>query len=220
MRVAIAGAGAVGRSIAKASLRDGHKVLLIERRRDHYRPALVPEADWMLADACELTALERAGINTCDTVMAATGDDKVNLVFSMLAKTECGVPRVVARVNNPNNEWLFTHAWGVDVAVSAPRALVAGVDEALTVGDIVHVMTLQHSQADILEITLPSTTAFAGLPISALPLPDGAAVLTLVRKTAVLAASPETVLHPDDTLLLAAGSSLEPNVRAVLREQA
>lgn len=218
--MAIAGAGAVGRSIAAASLHDGHKVLLIERRRDRYRPALVPDADWMLADACELAALERAGISTCDTVMAATGDDKANLVFSMLAKAECGVPRVVARVNDPGNEWLFTHTWGVDVAVSTPRALVAGVDEALTIGDIVHVMTLQHSQADILEITLPSTTAFAGVAVRELPLPAGAAVLTLVRNGAVLAAGPDTRLLPDDSLLLAAEASLEPRVRAALREQA
>ena len=67
--------------------------------------------------------------------MAATGDDKVNLVVSLLAKTEYGVPRVVARVNHPKNEWLFDDSWGVDVAVSTPRMLSALVEEAVTVGD-------------------------------------------------------------------------------------
>ena len=86
----------------------------------------------MLADACELSSLEDAGMQPCDVVIAATGDDKVNLVVSLLAKTEFAVRRVVARVNDPANEWLFTEAWGVDVAVSTPRMLAAMVEEAVT----------------------------------------------------------------------------------------
>jgi trk system potassium uptake protein TrkA len=128
VRVAIAGAGAVGRSIAHDLYEHGHKVLLIERQRSHYKPELVPEVDWMLADACELTSLHAAGLGTCDAVVAATGDDRANLVFAMLAKTEFGVGRVVARTNNPDNQWLFSPAWGVDVAVSTPATLVAIVD--------------------------------------------------------------------------------------------
>ena len=94
------------------SLSAGHKVLLIERQRTHYRPELVPDADWMLADACELASLQAAGIHTADVVIAATGDDAANLVFALLCKTEFGVARVVARVNNPDNQWLFTSLGG------------------------------------------------------------------------------------------------------------
>lgn len=126
--MAVAGAGAVGRSIARDLHEHGHKVLLIERQRSHYKPELVPEVDWMLADACEVTSLQAAGISTCDAVVAATGDDRANLVFAMLAKTEFSVARVVARTNNPANQWLFSEAWGVDVAVSTPATLVAIVD--------------------------------------------------------------------------------------------
>ena len=86
----------------------------------------MPDADWLFADACELAALEEAGVQTCDVVIAATGDDKANLAVGLLAKTEFGVPRVVARINDIRNEWLFTQAWGVDVAVSTPGAMVAG----------------------------------------------------------------------------------------------
>ena len=128
MRVAIAGAGAVGRSVAHDLHTHGHKVLLIERQRGHFRPELVPEVDWMLADACELTSLQAAGIETCDAVVAATGDDQVNLVYAMLAKKEFGVARVVARINNPANQWLFSPDWGVDVAVSTPGTVAAIVD--------------------------------------------------------------------------------------------
>ncbi len=108
MRVAIAGAGAVGRSIASALVVTRNQVLMIESRRSNFDPELVPDADWMFADACELEALQRAGVDTCDVVIGATGDDKVNLVVSLLAKTEFAVRRVVARVYNYIKEWLFT----------------------------------------------------------------------------------------------------------------
>jgi trk/ktr system potassium uptake protein len=215
MRVAIVGAGAVGRSVAQALLDDRHKVLLIERDRAHFRPRLVPDADWMLADACELGTLVDAGIRTCDTVMAASGDDKANLVFSLLAKTECHVPRVVARINDPANAWLFTSSWGVDVAVSTPSALVVGVEEAVTIGDIVRVMTLQHSEADILEITLSPRTSLSGQVISELALPAGAAVLAVLRDGTAHTGS-GIRLQPNDTLLLAASADAEPALRAAL----
>lgn len=215
MRVAVVGAGAVGRSVAQALLDDQHKVLLIERERAHYRPQLVPAADWMLADACELGTLADAEIHTCDVVMAASGDDKVNLVFSLLAKTECKVPRVVARINNPDNEWLFTASWGVDVAVSTPGVLVVGVEEAVTIGDIVRVMTLQHSAADIFEITLSPTTNLSGRLISELALPGDTAVLAVLRNGTALT-STGTHLQADDKLLLVASADLQPALRAAL----
>lgn len=128
MRIAIVGAGAVGRSIAGALLADGHRVLLIESRRQNYEPDSVPDADWMWGDACELLTLQDAGIETCDVVIAAAGDDKVNLVCSLLSKVEFGVPRVIARINDVDNRWLFTEAWGVDVGVSSPRTTVVIVE--------------------------------------------------------------------------------------------
>src|SRR6478672_7133888 len=126
MRVAIAGAGNVGRSIAQELIENGHSVLLIERQPSALRPERVPAAEWILADCCELASLQEADI--------ANGDDKVNLVLSLLAKTEFAVARVVARVNRAENEWLFTDQWGVDVSVSKPRLMAALVEEAVSVG--------------------------------------------------------------------------------------
>src|SRR5213083_1453779 len=154
MRVAIAGAGNVGRSIAAELLGNGHEVLLVEREPRALKVETVPGAEWLLADACELDTLIEARIQTCDVVVAATGDDKVNLVVSLLAKTEFGVDRVVARVNHPKNEWLFTEAWGVDVAVSTPRVLAALVEEAVEIGDIVRLMSFRKGAANLVEITL------------------------------------------------------------------
>ncbi len=125
MRVAIAGAGAVGRSIAKELLENGHEILLIDKDPSSIKVHSVPKAEWLLADACEISALDDAQLERCNVVIAATGDDKANLVVSLLAKTEYGVPRVVARINHPNNEWLFNESWGIDVAVSTPRLLSA-----------------------------------------------------------------------------------------------
>ncbi|MDT5136114.1 MAG: trk/ktr system potassium uptake protein, partial [Mycobacterium sp.] len=120
MKVAVAGAGAVGRSVTRELVANRHDVTLIERNADHLDTDAIPAAHWLLGDACELSLLEAMHLEDFDVVVAATGDDKVNVVLSLLAKTEFAVPRVVARVNDPRNEWLFTDAWGVDVAVSTP----------------------------------------------------------------------------------------------------
>ena len=136
MKVAIAGAGAVGRSIARELNANGHQVLIIDKAADAIRPERVAEAEWLLADCCELSSLEEARLDKCDVVIAATGDDKANLVTSLLAKTEFAVPRTVGRVNHPDNEWLFGERWGVDVAVSTPRLIAAAAHYNVQVIDI------------------------------------------------------------------------------------
>ena len=217
MRVAIAGAGNVGQSIARAVLSAGHKVLLIERQRSHYRPALVPDADWMLADACEVDSLETAGIQTADVVIAATGDDKVNLVFSLLCKTEFAVPRVVARVNNPGNQWLFSQQWGVDVAVSTPSMLVATVEEAVSQGELIRLMTLHHGEGTIIKVTLPTASHLVGRPLVDLNLPADAAVLTLIRSGNLRTPAPDLELHAGDELILLVARQIEDRIRDQLR---
>ena len=142
MKVAIAGAGAVGRSIARELVENSHDVTLIERNADHVDIDSIPAVHWRLGDACELSLLEEVHLEEFDVVIAATGDDKANVVLSLLAKTEFAVSRVVARVNDPRNEWLFDGAWGVDVAVSTPRMLASLVEEAFAVGDLVRLMEL------------------------------------------------------------------------------
>ena len=216
MRVAIAGAGNVGQSIARAVLSVGHKALLIERERSHYRPGLVPNADWMLADACELAALQAAGVHTADVVIAATGDDKANLVFALLCKTEFAVRRVVARVNNPSNQWLFTHGWGVDVAVSTPSTVVAAVEEAVSRGDVVRLMTLQHGEGNIVEFTLPPTNRLVGRPLADVNLPGDAAFLAVLRGRTTLTPASDLVLCADDEVVLLVAPHVEGQVRTNL----
>jgi trk/ktr system potassium uptake protein len=216
MRVAIAGAGAVGRSIALELVESEHHVMLIERELRNIDPESIEQAEWVHADACELSSLEEAGLEDCDVVIAATGDDKVNLVVSLLAKTEFAVRRVVARVNDPRNEWLFNESWGVDVAVSTPRLLAALVEEAVAVGDLVRLLTLRQGQANLVEVTLPAHTPLAGAPVKALKLPVDSALVTILRGGRVIVPQADDALEAGDELLFVATSAVEQDIRAAL----
>lgn len=216
MRVAIAGAGNVGRSIAQELIENGHHVLLIERQPSALRPERVPTAEWIMADCCELGSLQEADLANCDVVVAATGDDKVNLVLALLAKTEFAVPRVVARVNRAENEWLFTEQWGVDVSVSKPRLMAALVEEAVTVGDLVRLMTFRQSQANLVEITLPQHAPYVGRPVRDVPLPRDAALVAILRGKRVVTPTPDDPLEAGDELVFVCISEVEDQVRSVI----
>lgn len=216
MRVAIAGAGQVGRSIARELLGNEHEVLLIDRDPSAIKVDSVPDAEWLLADACELSSLAEASLEQCDVVVAATGDDKVNLVFSLLAKTEYGVPRTVARVNNPRNEWLFSEAWGVDVSVSTPRMLTALVEEAVTVGDLVRLMTFRQGQANLVELTLPLDSPVVGTRVGDVIWPPDTALVTLLREGRVIVPSQDDPLESGDELLFVTTEDVEGQLEDML----
>ena len=209
MRVVIAGAGSVGRSIARELLSHDHEVMLVDKQPAAMRVAQVAEADWLLADACELSSLAEAKVDECDVIVAATGDDKVNLVVSLLAKTEFGVPRTVARVNNPKNEWMFDESWGVDVAVSTPRIMTAMVEEAVAVGDLVRIFTFHQSGADILEVTLPPSSPLVGRRVGDVPWPADTVLAAVVRGTRPIAPTQDDTLEAGDELLLVTGDEAD-----------
>ncbi len=209
MRVAIAGAGNVGRSIAQELIDNGHAVMLLERDPRSVKTSSVPDAAWVQADACELASLEDAHLENYDVMIAATGDDKVNLVVSLLAKTEFAVNRVVARINHPKNEWMFTDSWGVDVAVSTPRLLAALVEEAVSVGDLVRLMTFRQGQANLVEITLAPDAPHVGQPVRELDLPRDTALVAILRGPRVLIPTPDDPLEAGDELMFLATDEVE-----------
>ncbi|HVM28228.1 MAG TPA: TrkA family potassium uptake protein [Mycobacteriales bacterium] len=216
MRVAIAGAGNVGRSIAAELIGNGHEVLLIEREPRAMKVETVPGAEWLLADACELETLVQARLQSCQVVVAASGDDKVNLVVSLLAKTEFGVDRVVARVNHPKNEWLFNESWGVDVSVSSPRLLAAVVEEAVTVGDLVRLLTLQKGAANLVEVTLAEDAPQVGTLVGEVAWPADSALVAVLRDGRVIVPTPDMSLEGGDELLLVATAEVEVELDALL----
>jgi trk system potassium uptake protein len=216
MRVAIAGAGKVGRSIAAELTENGHEVMLVDRDPDAVRPDSIPGAQWLVADACELAVLDKADLASCQVAIAATGDDKVNLVVSLLAKTEFGVPRVVARVNHPKNEWMFNESWGVDVAVSTPRMLSALVEEAVSVGDLVRLFTFRQGDANLVELTLPQASPFAGNRVGDVVWPEDTALVAILRDSRVIAPTADDPIESGDELLFVASSQAEEALQQML----
>jgi len=208
MRIAIAGAGNAGRAIARELIANGHQVLLIDKNPKALKMESVPSAEWLLADACEISALDKAKLDICQVMVAATGDDKVNLVSSLLAKTEYGVPRVVARVNHPKNEWLFDSSWGVDVAVSTPRIIAALVEEAVSVGDVVRLFSLKAGQANLVELTLPDNSICIGKSVAEVQLPEDASLAAIIRDSHVITPSAHDVFSAGDELIFVARTSI------------
>jgi trk system potassium uptake protein TrkA len=214
--VAIAGAGSVGTAIARDLHASGHEVLvleqdplLVERRRQEL------DVTWVAADACEVSSLDAAGLATVDVVVAATGDDEDNLVISLLAKQEFAVPRVVARVNNSKNQWLFNESWGVDVSVSTPQLLTALVEEAVSVGALVRLLQFQGGLAHLVEVTLAEDSPAASVAIADLGVPRDATVVAVVREDRLVVPRGDTVLQVGDEVLVLVTADAEQAVQAL-----
>ncbi|TML65189.1 MAG: TrkA family potassium uptake protein [Actinobacteria bacterium] len=215
MKVAIAGAGNVGTFIASDLKAAGHDVLLIEENPDlvaRLRPTI--DVRWFIADACEVKSLHEANLQEVDVVVAATGDDEDNLVISLLAKQEFAVPRVVARVNHPQNDWLFNEAWGVDVSVSTPHLLTALVEEAVSVGSLVRL--LQFQDARLVEVTLADGSPAVGKTVAELGMPRDATVVAVVRERHVIVPRGETLIQAGDEVLVLVTPESEEPVKALL----
>lgn len=217
MKVVIAGAGNVGTYLAADLHRAGHEVLIMEIDPDvAERGSPTLPVQWMVRDACEVSALDSAGLATADVVVAATGDDEDNLVVSLLAKQEFAVPRVIARVNHPKNHWLFNQTWGVDIAVSTPHLLASLVEEAVSVGSLVRLMQLESSGAHLVEVTLAAGSPAAGRELSRLGMPRDATVVAVVRRAHVVVPRGDTVLEVGDEVLVLASPESEDSVRSLL----
>ena len=217
LRIVIAGAGNVGTYVAKDLLARNHEVTLIEQSEEVVE-ALQGEIEpnWVVGDACELYTLDAAVLARSDVVVAATGDDEDNLVIALLAKQEFAVPRVVARVNHPDNEWLFNETWGVDVALSMPHLLTSLVEEAVSVGDLVRLLNLEHGKVSLLELTLDESSPAAGKTVGDLKLPPDCSLVAVVRDRHVISPSDETPLKGGDEVLALAAPEAEGDLLRLL----
>jgi len=220
MRVAIAGAGNVGTYIAGDLREAGHDVLLLEKNVDLVRKLRdTLDVEWVPADACEVASLQRAGLDRVDVMVAATGDDEDNLVISLLAKQEFAVPRVVARINHPKNQWLFNESWGVDVSVSTPHLLTALVEEAVSVGSLVRLLQLQGGEARLVEVTLAGDSPADGRSIVDLGIPRDATVVAVIRKDHVIVPRGDTILYVGDEVIALVTPDSEAEVTRLLVSQ-
>ncbi len=220
MRVVVAGGGNVGTYIAGELQRFGHEVLIVEvdparvaRAQADGEP---PGVTWLNVDGCEVSEFAKAEPDRADVVVAVTGDDEDNLVISLLAKQEFSVPSVIARVNNPANEWMFNDSWGVDRSVSTPHLLTAMVEEAVTVGSLVRLMAFEDDAARLSEIRLAESSPACGVMISKLGLPRESTIVAIVRNGKVVMPAGDVSLYGGDEVMVLAMVDCEDEVRKVL----
>jgi trk system potassium uptake protein len=217
MKVAIAGGGNVGASVAQDLCESGHEVLIIESDLalvERLQPTMA--CQWYCGDACEPRTLVEAGLADTDVVVAATGDDEDNLVISLLAKQEFGVPRVIARVNHPKNRWLFNETWGVDVSVSTPHLMTSLVEEALSVGTLVRLLHFAEGQAQLVEVTLAENTPALGRSIAELGVPRDASIVAIIRDRRVVVPRGDTRLDAGDEVIALVTEDSEDALRQLL----
>lgn len=203
MNILIVGGGKVGTNLSGILQEHGHSITLIEmneqvanRTRAHLRTAQV-----ILGDGCNPQVLRDAGIGEMQAVVATTGDDEDNLVVAKLAKHEYRVGRVIARINNPKNEWLFTPRMGVDMAVSHSMMLARLIHEELTLGDLVPLLKLAGGQVSLVELVVPTTSQTVGKRIDSLHLPSECVLATVMRAGNLIIPRGDTTLAADDRII-------------------
>ena len=217
MRVGVAGAGNVGLFIANELVDNGHDVMLIEQQPGVAARVVKREGlEVHVADACEVASLREAGLQTCDVLVAATGDDEDNLVASLLAKQEFAVPRVIARINHPKNAWMFNETWGVDLSVSTPHLITALVEEALSVGRLVRLFLLEGGQVGLVEVTLADDAPVVNHEIRELEIPRDSTIVAVVRDDHVVMPRGDTMLLAGDEVLALVTTESEERVRQML----
>jgi trk system potassium uptake protein TrkA len=217
MYALIAGGGKVGANLARTLLRMGHEVTLIEQRKDRYA-ALEEEFEHQVqqGDATELFVLERAGIERPpDLVLAVTGDDEDNLIISQVAKEKFGVPKVIARVNDPRNQAHFD-LLGIAPTVCATSNIMALIEHEVPEHELVHLLELRRENLEIVEVQIDKASPCAGKRVEKLKLPDGARLISVMRDGHSEIAVGATELKAGDQVLAILEPGKEDELRRVL----
>lgn len=220
MKILIVGDGTQGKFIAQTLAKAENEVTIIDS--DIKVEELLTFAqheevdiDVVVGDGCEYEILEKAECSKSDVVLACTGDDEDNLVISLLAKQEFGVPRVLARVNHPNNEWLFNDHWGVDRAVSGSHILTSLVEEEITSDHIVGLLSFDDGKVKLVETKLSQTSALVGKQISEIELPRECSVVAILREGHVVFSRHDTVLSGGDEVILLTKTEVSDEINEI-----
>lgn len=212
MKVLIAGAGRLGEQAAHLLAATGHQVTVIDR--DRARLARLDAQLYRLVhgDACEPSILESAGALNADLLLAATGEDEDNLVVALLAKRQFAVPRTLARVNDPDNAWLFDTRWGVDVALPATSPLVSLIEEATGATDTVGLAHLAAAGVTLIETHIDDHSKAAGQTLTDIPLPPNTIAAAIVRNGQPQSPDPTYHLQSGDTVLIVSTTATEADI--------
>ncbi|MGD0612352.1 MAG: TrkA family potassium uptake protein [Anaerolineales bacterium] len=203
MFVIIVGGGNTGSSLAKILLSGGHEVKVIEERPNLLEklPNEIPAEAIITGDGSSPLTLELAGVLKANVLAAVTGSDDTNLVVTSLARFEFNVPRVIARVNNPKNAWLFTKEMGVDVALNQAEILSRLVAEEMSLGDMMTLLKLRRGEYSLIEEKVHPLAFAANKPLRDLKIPSECVVVAIIRKNQLLIPHGDTVLEPADEML-------------------
>ena len=218
MKAIIAGAGRFGSQAAQVLAATGHQVTLIDIDDDRIADlATTTRSEVFAGDACEPTVLEEAGAHAADLLVAATGEDEDNLVIGLLAKRQFAVPRVAARVNDPDNAWLFDERWGIDLALPASAALISLVEEASGAADTVALLRLTRAGVTVIETAISGHSHACGRHLAEIALPAGTLVVAVIRAGTTLVPDADTVLEPDDELLVISNTADATDIRSAFQ---
>src|SRR5881227_3422008 len=222
MYVIVAGGGKIGANVMRSLLRLGNEVTLIEQRRDRFEQ-LEDEFEHQVqrGDATELYVLERAGIaRPPDVVLALTGDDEDNMIIGQIAREKYGVPKVIARVNDPRNQPHFD-LLGISPTICATSNILALVEhEVPEHEDLVHLLELRRENLEIVEVQITEDSPSAGKRVERLELPAGARLISVTRNGEAEIAVGATELRPGDQVLAILQPGKEDELRRVLLKRA
>jgi trk system potassium uptake protein TrkA len=217
MYIVVAGGGKVGANLTRSLISMGHEVTMIEQRRDRFA-TLEQEFEHQVhqGDATEIFVLERAGLaRPPDIVVAATGDDEDNVIICQLAREKYGVPKVIARVNDPRNQAHFD-LLGISPTVCATLGLLALVEHEVPEHDLVHLLELRKENLEIVEVQIDAGSPCVGKTVDRLQLPVGSQLISVVRNGQAQIANGETTLEPGDQVLAILQTGKEDELRRVL----
>ncbi|MCL6440549.1 MAG: NAD-binding protein [Thermoleophilum sp.] len=219
MYVIIVGAGKVGWNLARELINKGHEVTVIESNLRRYQ-IVEEELEHAIqyGDGSELWVLERAGIERADLVIAVTGDDEDNILISQVAREKYGVPRIVARCNNPRNLQHFK-LLGISPVVSATDLILRLIEHEVPEYGLVHLLDLPAEQLEIIELEVDAGSPAAGRRVGDLELPDGALVTAILRNGSGFVPNPDSVIEPGDEVLVVLDVGLENQVTDIFRSR-
>ena len=215
MFVIVVGGGKTGSHLARQLIEGGHRVRLIENRPEMIeRLQLELPGDVIVyGDGSSPATLESAGIQQAQVLAAVTGEDEANLVVTTLARFEFNVPRIIARVNNPKNAWLFTPEMGVDVSLNQTDILARLIAEEMSLGDMMILLKLRRGEYSLVEEKLPPESQFLGRPLKDLPLPATCVIAAVIRAGQVLIPRGNMVFEVGDEVLAVVDTRSLPVLR-------
>jgi trk system potassium uptake protein len=214
MLAVIVGGGRGGSYLARDLQGQGYQVKVVDRRPDVVAK-LRQEIDGevLCGDGCSPQILEQVGAAQAKLVVAMLHADEDNLVVCRLAKHQFHAPRVIARVNNPRNEWLYTKAWGVDVAISQVHLTAKVIEEEIGLGELVTLLKLNRGEAALVEMRLPEGSPALGKAIRELQLPADTVIVSIIRDGKLVIPRGDTSLQVGDEVLAVSTVKAEPGLK-------